>query len=228
MTWTVQQYETQQLPPSLLIPASSKIVIVEHGTHASSDDRHTTIECAHGSHVVYAAALPTTARLRRSVTIVLQQGARAEFIGFLSGSGEGKVSLRIHEDHVGSDSWARTVIRGVFRDHTRLDLRGLLSIRPTAVRSDGFFDGRAVLLGSDARAEIVPSLEIETQDVRASHAAAVGSLDPEQLFYCQSRGCTIDEAQSLILGGLLAALIERIPIPARALCRARWQSLLFV
>ena len=92
-----------------------------------------------------------------------------------------------------------------------------------AQRTDAFQECRNLLLSKNAHADAIPGLEIEADDVRCTHAAAVAQLDPEQLYYLRSRGLDEATAQGLIIEGFLQALVERLkegPSPRRSLRRA--------
>ena len=70
---------------------------------------------------------------------------------------------------------------------------------------------RNLVLSPDATAESVPNLEIENNDVRCSHASAIGPIDDEQLYYLESRGVPPDVAERLIVLGFFDDLLQRIP-----------------
>ena len=69
-------------------------------------------------------------------------------------------------------------------------------------------------LGENAWVESVPNLEIENNDVRCSHASAVGPVDADQRFYLESRGVPTGEAERLIVAGFLAEVLASLPVPA--------------
>jgi Fe-S cluster assembly protein SufD len=87
----------------------------------------------------------------------------------------------------------------------------MIRVDPGAQQTDAFQESRNLLLSSAAHADAIPGLEIEADDVRCTHAAAVAQVDPEQLFYLRSRGLTQDNAKRLVIEGFLAELVERIP-----------------
>jgi Fe-S cluster assembly protein SufD len=67
-------------------------------------------------------------------------------------------------------------------------------------------------LDKGARADSIPGLEIEADDVRCTHGSTVGQLDPEEIFYLMSRGLPRADAKRLVVGGFFAPLMERIPL----------------
>ena len=72
---------------------------------------------------------------------------------------------------------------------------------------------RALLLSDTAEVDCKPELEIFADDVQCSHGATCGDLDPEQLFYMQSRGINEDIARQILITAHLQEVIEKIPQP---------------
>jgi Fe-S cluster assembly protein SufD len=68
-----------------------------------------------------------------------------------------------------------------------------------------------MLLSTDARADSIPMLEIEANDVRCTHGSTTSSVDTEELFYLQSRGLPRDEAYRLIVEGFFSPVVDRVP-----------------
>ena len=106
--------------------------------------------------------------------------------------------------HSRPDTAKRLNIRAIVQNGADLTVTGMIHILPTAPRSDSFLDIRVLILDSNSRADVRPQLEIETNDVKASHAATIGPIDPEQLFYLQSRGLNYAQAQKLVVAGFLS------------------------
>lgn len=90
-------------------------------------------------------------------------------------------------------------IKAVVEGNGYLRLKGVIKINKGAVAANGFLRHAVLLVGDKARAESIPELEIECDDVKASHAASIGRIDEEQLFYLMSRGFSRDEAVELIV-----------------------------
>jgi Fe-S cluster assembly protein SufB/Fe-S cluster assembly protein SufD len=95
-------------------------------------------------------------------------------------------------------------VRAVVEDNGVLKLKGMILIKENAVGANAFLRFKVLLLGKNARAEVDPGLEILTNDVKASHAASVGQVDEEQLFYMMSRGLSKKEAVKLIVEAFLS------------------------
>jgi Fe-S cluster assembly protein SufD len=88
---------------------------------------------------------------------------------------------------------------------------GLIRIRPHARGTNAFQTNRTLTLSEGAWAESVPNLDIETNDVRCSHASTVGPIDEDQRFYLESRGIRPDVAQRLVVLGFFDEVLDQLP-----------------
>jgi len=88
-------------------------------------------------------------------------------------------------------------------DQAQAKIIGTIKVLPGAEKTNSFLAERLLILSDKARAEAVPNLEIEADDVKCSHAATVGKIDEEQMFYLMSRGLPRAQAQDIIVEGFL-------------------------
>jgi Fe-S cluster assembly protein SufD len=86
----------------------------------------------------------------------------------------------------------------------------MIRVEPGAQQTDAFQESRNLLLSREAHSDAIPGLEIEADDVRCTHAAAVAQLDPEQLYYLRSRGLSEERARKVVIEGFLESLVERL------------------
>jgi Fe-S cluster assembly protein SufD len=86
----------------------------------------------------------------------------------------------------------------------------MIRVDPGAQQTDAFQESRNLLLSTKAHADAIPGLEIEANDVRCTHAAAVAQIDREQLYYLRARGLDEEAARGLIIEAFLEALVERL------------------
>jgi Fe-S cluster assembly protein SufD len=100
--------------------------------------------------------------------------------------------------------------RGLISGRSSAVWRGMIKVDPGAQRTDAFQEARNLLLGKKAHADAIPGLEIEADDVRCTHAAAIAQIDKDQLFYLTSRGLGPAAAKQLIIEGFLESLVERL------------------
>jgi Fe-S cluster assembly protein SufD len=88
----------------------------------------------------------------------------------------------------------------------------MIKVDPGAVKTDGYQRNDNLLLSDSCRADSIPGLEIETDDVRCTHGSTSGRVDEELIFYAQSRGFTRREAVRLIVSGFFQQIFDRITI----------------
>lgn len=101
---------------------------------------------------------------------------------------------------------------GVILDASRLTFNGIGHIFKGAHGSDAQQESRVLILSDEARGDANPILLIDDNDVTAGHAASVGQVDPEDLYYLMSRGISEDMAQRLVIRGFLGSVITSIPL----------------
>jgi Fe-S cluster assembly protein SufD len=142
------------------------------------------------------------------------RGASGELLAVSFGEGDQMHDFRTLEDHVAPNTTSNMLFKGAVQDHSRAVYTGLIHIGKGARGSRAFQTNRNVKLSEGAWAESVPNLEIENNDVKCSHASAVGPVDEEQLFYLESRGLPTAIAERLVVLGFFEEVLERLPVPS--------------
>ena len=139
------------------------------------------------------------------------RGAKLNVVGafFLSNKDEVKVEINII--HVAKDTTSDTFIKAVLTDSAIGKFYGLVGIKKGAKNTNTFFREDALLLSDSAKAEAIPSLEIDENEVKAGHASTVGPVDPEMLFYLMSRGIAHNHARKLIVQGYFDVVLHQLP-----------------
>jgi Fe-S cluster assembly protein SufD len=87
----------------------------------------------------------------------------------------------------------------------------MIYVAPGAMKTDGYQANRNLVLSRKARADSIPGLEILADDVRCTHGATVGKIDPDEIFYLLSRGIPKYEAERLVVEGFFDPIMQRIP-----------------
>ncbi len=153
---------------------------------------------------------------RHTLEVTLDQpGARSEFLGVSFGDGSQHFDYTTLQDHIAEHTVSDLLFKAALKDRAQDVWYGVVRIRPTAHNAEANQTSRNLLLSDHARAAPIPILEIEAWDVtRCSHGATAGPVDPEQLFYLQSRGIPRPEAERLLVEGFFADVLERIPSEA--------------
>ena len=105
--------------------------------------------------------------------------------------------------HAAPNTSSKTNIKGVVGGFAQAFVFGTIKVLPEAKGTEAFLEERILLVSPNAKAEAVPNLEIETDEVHCSHAAAVGKIDDEEIFYLQSRGVSPKSAKEMIISGFL-------------------------
>ena len=150
------------------------------------------------------------ARMRTEVRLV-EQGASAQQVALYFAGGTQMHDFRTLQIHEAPRTHSDLLFKGAVRDTARSVYTGLIHIKPNAAHSQAFQTNRNLTLSEGAWAESVPNLEIETNEVKCSHASTVGSVDQEQKFYLESRGVPPEIAERLIVFGFFNEVIDRLP-----------------
>src|SRR5438874_5355439 len=124
------------------------------------------------------------------------------------------LDFRTFQDHAAPDTTSNLLFKGAVGGHSRSVYTGLIRVRKNARGTNAFQTNRNIKLSEHAWAESVPNLEIENNDVRCSHASAVGPVDEEQRFYLESRGVRPEVAEQMIVLGFLDEVLDDFPVPA--------------
>jgi Fe-S cluster assembly protein SufD len=145
----------------------------------------------------------------RMETKLAGQGADARVTGAYASHGRQHIDFDTTQEHAAPDTTSDLAFRGVLQGRSTAVWKGNIIVDPGAQKTDAFQESRNLLISKRAHADAIPGLEIQANDVRCTHAAAVAQVDPEQLFYLRSRGLREDVAKRLVIEGFLAALVER-------------------
>jgi len=146
----------------------------------------------------------------RMETNLAGPGAEARVTGGYAGGPGQHLDYDTTQEHAAPNTNSDLAFRGVLAGDATAVWRGMIRVDPGAQQTDAFQESRNLLLSTAAHADAIPGLEIEADDVRCTHAAAVAQIDRDQLFYLTSRGLDPVEAKSLIVEGFLESLVERL------------------
>jgi Fe-S cluster assembly protein SufD len=142
------------------------------------------------------------------------QGAQANLLGFFFGDDKQHFDQHTFQNHLVGQTASDLLYKGALKDRAYSVFRGLIRVNPNAQRSDAYQANRNLLLSQHAHADSIPELEIEANDVRCTHGATVGPIDPDQIFYAMARGIPPTEAERLIVEGFFDPLMQKIPLEA--------------
>ncbi len=150
------------------------------------------------------------ARMRAEVRLE-GQGASAQQVALYFADENQMHDFRTLQDHVAPRTHSNLLFKGAVKDTAKSVYTGLIRIRENATKSEAFQTNRNLTLSNGAWAESVPNLEIETNDVKCSHASTVGPIDEEQRFYLESRGIQPEIAERLVVLGFFDEVLNRLP-----------------
>jgi Fe-S cluster assembly protein SufD len=150
------------------------------------------------------------------------QAADAQVNGVMFTEGRQHLVYNTLQHHEAPACRSDLLYKGALQDRSRLVWRGMIKVDKAAQKTDGYQRNDTLMLSNESRADSIPGLEIEADDVRCTHGATSGRVDAEQVFYAQSRGLSADEAARLVVAGFFQQVFDRITIaPVReALARA--------
>ncbi len=144
-------------------------------------------------------------------TEIAGRGASSRALGIVFGDGRRHFDHHTVQDHVVGHNESDLDYRTVLAGRARSAYTGNLRIGLEGAGASAHQRNHNLLLSESARADTIPELEILTNDVACSHAAAVGPIDEEQVFFCTSRGLDPATARRVIVAGFLEPVIARIP-----------------
>lgn len=153
------------------------------------------------------------------------EGADAELKAIYFASGEQFFDFHTLQDHRVGNTRSDLLFKGALSGVARTVYAGLIRIEKHAARSDAYQANRNLVLSDKAKATSIPMLEIDNNDVRCTHGATVGPVDPEHLFYLRSRGISEATAKRMLIQGFFGDVLDRIPFEhARKLVEAELES----
>ena len=151
------------------------------------------------------------AKVNQHVALV-GAGADVEINGVMFTEGKQHLSYHTLQHHKAPHCTSDMLYKGALQDKSRLVWRGMIKVDRDAQKTDGYQRDDNLILSEEARADSIPGLEIEADDVKCSHGATAGRVDDEQVFYACCRGLTRKEAVRMIVTGFFQQVFDRIPI----------------
>jgi Fe-S cluster assembly protein SufD len=145
-------------------------------------------------------------------TVLAEPGGFSEMLGVFFADGDQHFDHRTLQDHAAPSCRSDLLYKGALRDRSRAVYSGWVHVRPDAQKTNAMQTSRNIVLSEHAKADAIPNLEIEANDVRCGHAASVGPVDDETIFYLQSRGIPREDAERLIVSGFFQEVLDRVTI----------------
>jgi len=133
-------------------------------------------------------------------------GEERSWVGIVDAREPGDYQLQVTSNHQVVGTKGKITVKAVVGAHAKLTIKGVIKIAKEAQETEAFLEMRVLLVDSTAYAKADPELEIEANNVKASHAASIGQIDPEQVMYLMSRGLSMEDAKSTIINGFLGVV----------------------
>jgi len=169
---------------------------------------------AKDSKIVWSTGLLGGAYTRSRLESVMKEaGATSENIEVVFGAGTQRFDAVSNITHTGANTSGHAISKGVVKDQARALFKGMIRIEKNAKNSRAYLAEHGMILGKEALADAIPGLEIETNEVKATHSASVAQINEEETFYLMARGIPENDAKKLIIVGFFEPVVERIPVP---------------
>ncbi|MFO0922286.1 MAG: Fe-S cluster assembly protein SufD [Pirellulales bacterium] len=151
------------------------------------------------------------AQVSQQVALV-GEGASSQVNGVMFTQDRQQMTYNTLQHHRKPHCTSDFLYKSALQDQSRTVWRGMIKVDPLAFKTDGYQRNDNLLLSDKSRADSIPGLEIEADDVRCTHGSTSGKVDEELIFYAQSRGFTRREATRMIVTGFFQQIFDRITI----------------
>lgn len=143
-------------------------------------------------------------------------GSELQLNGIYFAHEEQHIDMRTVQHHIADHANSRTFYKGVITDEAETIFQGLIGVGHGGGGTDAYLTNNNLILSDAAKADSIPSLNIETDDVKCSHGSTSGKIDEEQIYYFQCRGFSRSDAEELLIFGYFEELIGGLPERAQA------------
>src|SRR2546421_641381 len=140
------------------------------------------------------------------------RGATSRVTGAYFADGTQHLDYDTFQEHIAPDCESDFAFKGALRDDATAVWRGMIRVEKDAQKTNAYQECRNLMLSPTTHAVPIPGLEILANDVRCTHAATVGRVNREDMFYLMSRGLTRQEAERLIVRGFFQEVLDRIEL----------------
>lgn len=212
--------------PGAHVDVSSIQVLDGEAAHISNR----AIETANDSRATFSSLSLGSVVSRSRMNFLLNgRGSLAEGFEIFFTDSKQKYDFESNLVHNSPDSTGSTQARGVLKGESQSVFKGMIKIVAAAKNSRSYLAHHAMILERSAKSDGIPGLEIDNNEVKATHSASVAQIDEEQLFYLMARGLDLDEAKKMVVLGFFEPVLSRIPIEqtregARFMIEGKWHG----
>lgn len=140
------------------------------------------------------------------------EGADCQVNGVMFTQGRQHLNYNTLQHHQAACCHSDFLYKSAQQDKSRTVWRGMIKVDKVAQKTDGYQRNDNLVLSHASRADSIPGLEIEADDVRCTHGSTTAKVDEEQIFYARCRGFTRKEATRMIVSGFFQQIFDRITI----------------
>jgi Fe-S cluster assembly protein SufD len=140
------------------------------------------------------------------------KGGDAELLGIYFPTGRQHIDHQTLQIHRVANCRSDLLFNGALKDKARSVYMGYIKVLPGAQKTDAYQRNGNLILDSTARADSIPGLEIEADDVRCTHGATAAQVEDEYVFYLMARGLSRAQAERMIVQGFFQAVLDRVPV----------------
>jgi len=137
--------------------------------------------------------------------------ANAYMSGLFFADQDQHIDQRTLQQHSSPNTYSNLLYKGAVKDQGHSVYQGIIAASKGAIKVDAYQMNNNLVLNSGARADSLPGLKIDADDLKCSHGSTMGNLDADQMFYLRSRGFTEDEARKTLVLAFFEEVIAKIP-----------------
>jgi Fe-S cluster assembly protein SufD len=189
--------------------AQAQIIVRESATAGNLFSAKRSVAYDQSKLVSLVASKATKTLLSSSRVRIAGTDVKAQNFALFRCDGEGSLEQEsiMHHDIAGGS--AQTATKGICSGSSTALVRGVIRIEEHAPQTSSHYEGKVMLTSPTAKANVLPTLQIYTNDVSAKHGAAVGHFTPEEIYYLQSRGITLEEARIMLTEGFFESILSQ-------------------
>ena len=150
--------------------------------------------------------------LRQETSLTVDgPGVDAHLNSLTIASANQEIDQRTVQKHLAPNSQSRLLFKNALEGQARTIFSGMIDVGKEAQHTDAYQTNRNLLLDDTAEANALPGLEIHANDVKCSHGATTGQIDPEQIYYMRTRGIPTNIAKKLLVYGFFEEILDTLP-----------------
>ncbi len=187
------------------------MVVMQNEHNKSKHSTAFKIEMAEGAVLNLNVITLHGGEISNSIHVDLNgKGGECYVNGLYLADGVQRVSTNVNIFHNVPECHSSQLFKGILDGESKTSFSGRIYVAKDAQKTEAYQANNNLIVSKAAKAYTQPHLEIYADDVKCSHGATVGSLNPDELFYMRSRGINKDEAKLLQQQAFAYAVLEKV------------------